>query len=72
MKISILRRDKKLRKVFYKRASHFMFLSTKNGPFSLKSPKRDEPPGPPCNHSNTGAVADPVYRTQNKLNKKTV
>ncbi len=34
--------------------------STTSGPFSLKSPNREEPPGPPCNHSNSGASLSPL------------
>ena len=40
-----------------------ILLSTYRGPFSLNKPKREEPPGPPCNHSNTGAFSMPLYET---------
>ena len=29
----------------------------------MKSPKSDEPPGPPCNHSNNGALVLLLYES---------
>ena len=31
-------------------------LVTMTGPFSLKRPNKEEPPGPPCNHRQRGSV----------------
>ncbi len=33
---------------------------TISGPFSMKRPNSEEPPGPPCNHSNNGASLSPL------------
>ena len=34
------------------------------GPFSLNRPKREEPPGPPCNHTITGADAGAFWEQE--------
>jgi len=37
------------------------------GPFSTNSPNNEEPPGPPCNHSNTGAFAGSFCKMHAKI-----
>eukprot|EP00965_Chrysotila_dentata_P160264 5292309-Pleurochrysis_carterae.AAC.3 len=36
-----------------------------NGPISVKRPKSDEAPGPPCSHSSSGASAPPLDASTN-------
>ncbi len=47
---------------------HCVLSFTPNGPFSANRPKREDPPGPPCNHSNNGEEDEPTWNNEKQVN----